>query len=189
MYIRSRRTGEQIAVVTVYGKMRGGPELRSLHKNVRRLTEQGFHWMVIDIGNVEWMNSSGLGALISCMVSCRNLGGSIVVARPTRKVRSLFMITQVMKLFETRDSLISAIEALREMKGVIPRLRAPDWHSVSTGPEDWAFVRDRLQAKAESSPGEPTARPPGRTRRTLGKFWRSLRPRPLLGLWGSRMIE
>jgi anti-sigma B factor antagonist len=183
MHVRSRRTREQIAIVTVYGNMRGGPELRALHKSVKRLTEQGFPWIVIDIGNVDWMNSAGLGALISCMVSCQNHGGNVVVARPTRKVRSLFMITQVMKLFETRDSQIAAVEALREMKGTT------EWHSVASGPEDWAFVRDRLQARAYSSPGESTARSPGRARRPPGRFWRSLRLRPLLGLWGGRMIE
>jgi len=189
MYVRSRRTREQIAVVTVYGNMRGGPELRALHKNVKKLTEQGSPWIVIDIGHVDWMNSAGLGALISCMVSCQNHDGNIVVARPTRKVRSLFMITQVMKLFETRDSQIAAVEALRVMKGAVPGKQIAEWHSVATGSEDWAFVRDRLRAKAGSSPGEHTTRPPGRARRPLGRFWRSLRPRPLLGLWGGRMIE
>lgn len=190
MHVRTRRAGEAIAVVTVYGRMMSGPDLRSVRKAVRKLTGQGFPWIVLDIGNVEWMNSVGLGALISGMVSCRNAGGNVVVARPTRKVRSLFMTVQVMRLFETRDTVISAIEALRAMKGAGPKFREPGWVSISSGPEDWAFVRDRLQAR-KASPDETQAITKGGERRYRGVrwVWRSIARRPILGLWGWRMTD
>ncbi len=96
-------------------------ETNRVHKRVKSHIEKGNPWVVIDLGNVGWMNSKGIGMLVSCLMSCRDAGGMMVVARPSKKVKSLLMISQVIRLFDTYGSVREAKSALSEMKA-----RAPD---------------------------------------------------------------
>jgi anti-sigma B factor antagonist len=113
MYVRSRKLPDGITIVSVHGYMMSGPQLGALHRKVSRIVAKGYRWIILDLGRVEWMNSAGLGALISCLTTCRDAGGDMSVARVTRKVNSLFMITQVIKVFDTFDKLGDAVWELR----------------------------------------------------------------------------
>ena len=108
---------EGIAVLGISGKMMGGPEQATLHDKVRDLVSDNIHWVVMDLGKVEWLNSSGLGLLMGCLATCRGAGGDMVVSRADREVNSIFMLTQVIKVFETYETTEEAIEALKEKKG------------------------------------------------------------------------
>ena len=57
---------ENIAVLTVSGKLMGGDETREVHEKVKSLIADGLKKVVIDLSKVKWLNSSGLGMLISC---------------------------------------------------------------------------------------------------------------------------
>jgi len=108
---------EGVVVVSVSGKMMGGPDQQECHTRVKELIEDNLPWVVLDMGKVEWLNSSGLGLLMGCLTSCRNAGGEMVVARAGKKVNSLFMLTQVVKVFDTYESIDEAVEVLKEKKG------------------------------------------------------------------------
>ena len=105
-----------IAILTISGKMMGGPEQSACHEQVRELISGNIHWVVVDLGKVEWLNSSGLGLLMGCLASCRNVGGDMVIARAGRKVHSVFMLTQVIKVFETFETVDEAIAYLKDRK-------------------------------------------------------------------------
>ena len=146
MYVRSRKLPDGIAIVSIHGYMMNGPHLGALHRRVRRLVTKGNRWIVLDLGLVEWMNSAGLGALISCLTTCRDAGGDLNVARITRKVESLFMITQVIKVFDTFDKLGDAVWELRLTRervetGPVAHRSRPVWG---------ALLRRRLADSAES---------------------------------------
>jgi anti-sigma B factor antagonist len=113
MYVRSRKLPDGIAIVSAHGYMMNGANLGALHRRVQRLVAKGNRWIVLDLGQVEWINSAGLGALISCLTTCRDAGGDLNVARVTRKVNSLFMITQVTRIFDTFDRPGDAVWNLR----------------------------------------------------------------------------
>jgi anti-sigma B factor antagonist len=111
------RIREGVAVVSVSGKMMGGPEQQECHNRIKELIEDNMPWVVLDMGKVEWLNSSGLGLLMSCLTSCRNAGGDLVVAQAAKKVNSLFMLTQVIKVFDTYETIDEAFEALKDRMG------------------------------------------------------------------------
>ncbi|MFC1544473.1 STAS domain-containing protein [Gemmatimonadota bacterium] len=192
MHIHRRVIDANTALVAVHGRMMGGPGHGRLHDTVKRLSDRGAGWIVIDLGNVEWMNSSGLGDLMGCLTTVRRSGGDIVVARATRKVRSLFMIMKVMEIFDTRDTVRAALVRLRELRA--DRQRASEqgaWPEVTSGPEDWAFVQDRLKADRDADVAHDGLAERADTR-SSGRFRhgkRFGRPRPMLSLWGRRMIE
>ena len=99
-------------VFTPKGKMMGDPDNVKFHEAVKSFIDQGKKNFVVDLGNVDWMNSPGLGVLITAFTSVKNAGGDLVIARPTKKVKSLFVITQLENIFKTFDDLDDALNSL-----------------------------------------------------------------------------
>ena len=67
--------------------------------------------IVIDLSKVEWMNSTGLGILISGYTSMRNHNGALKLANVTDKIQSLLIITKLVTVFETYDTVDEAISS------------------------------------------------------------------------------
>jgi anti-sigma B factor antagonist len=112
----SERIIDGVAVLAVSGKMMGGPDQRKCHEHIRRLVEEGVPWIVMDLGQVVWMNSSGIGLLVGCLTSCRNAGGNLVVARAQKKVRSIFMMTQIIKIFDVFNTVKEGVAFLAKQR-------------------------------------------------------------------------
>lgn len=101
-----------VAVLGLSGKMMGGPDTNALHDHVRGLIADGIKKVVVDLGDVKWMNSSGMGVLMACMTTLKNNEGRLVLARVSDKVNSLLMITQLIKVFETYETIDRAVSAM-----------------------------------------------------------------------------
>jgi anti-sigma B factor antagonist len=113
MKIKEKIEGD-VAIITVTGNMMGGPETTALHDKVKSLIADGIKRVVIDLKGVKWMNSSGLGVLMACMTSLNNAGGSLKIASVTEKVKSLLMITQLMRIFDTYENAERAVGSFVE---------------------------------------------------------------------------
>lgn len=104
----------KVAVLAPSGNLMGGSDTQELHDHVKSLINDGIINVVIDLGKVKWMNSSGLGALIASMTSLKNVNGSLKLASITNKVNSLLMITQMIRIFETYATPERAVASFRE---------------------------------------------------------------------------
>jgi len=104
----------QINVLSVKGNLMGGPETISIHDQVKDFISQGKNKVVIDLSKVKWMNSSGLGTMMGCLTSLRNAKGDLKLVGVTEKVKSLFMITKLVTLFETYDTAEQAAKAFQK---------------------------------------------------------------------------
>ncbi len=98
-----------VVVLELKGNLMGDPETTNLREKVRSLVEDGFLKIVLDIAKLKWVNSSGLGSLISVLATINNGGGDLRIANVTEKINSLFMITQLIKVFKSFDSVERAI--------------------------------------------------------------------------------
>src|SRR5215831_12848015 len=78
------------------------------------LLADGSRHFVLNLGNVEYIDSSGLGQLITIWSSVRNKGGHMTVLNPTKRVERLFEITRLNKVFEILQSEPEAIEIARK---------------------------------------------------------------------------
>jgi anti-sigma B factor antagonist len=105
---------DQVAILTLTGKMMGGPETTALHDHIRSLMGDNISNVVVDLGGVKWINSSGLGVLMAAMTTLKNAGGQMKLANVTEKVESLLMITQLMRIFETFESVDRAVSSMKE---------------------------------------------------------------------------
>ncbi|MBN2200976.1 STAS domain-containing protein [bacterium] len=97
------------AVLLVKGNLMGGPETLAVHEKVRELVGLKKTNVVIDLSGVAWINSSGLGMLMGCLTSIRNAGGEMRVTGVTEKVKNLFVITKLITLFETYETVDEAV--------------------------------------------------------------------------------
>ena len=101
-------------VITLKGNVMGGPDGAKLHDTLHELKEGGKKNVVVDLGKVKFMNSSGLGMLISGMTTMRNAGGDLRLAKVADRIQSLLVITKLITVFKHYDSVDAAIESFEE---------------------------------------------------------------------------
>jgi anti-sigma B factor antagonist len=99
------------AIVEVKGNMMGGPEAAEFSDQLKKLLAEGKKNIVIDLSDVKFMNSSGLGMLISGLTTVKNGGGLLKLANVTDKIQSLLMITKLITIFETFESVDDAVKS------------------------------------------------------------------------------
>ena len=108
------REHDNVILLKVKGNLMGGPETISVHDKVKELITQDKNKVVIDLSQVKWMNSSGLGTMMGCLTSLKNADGDLKLSGVTEKVKSLFMITKLITIFETHGSAEDAIKAFQK---------------------------------------------------------------------------
>ncbi len=109
MAVGQRIVGD-VAVVTVHGEitLNKGTDVEVRDK-VRSLVQQGFTKLVLDLGDVPYVDSAGLGELTHAYVSAKRAGGEVKLARPTKRLSDLLAITKLVTVFECHDSEAAAI--------------------------------------------------------------------------------
>jgi anti-sigma B factor antagonist len=100
-----------VVVIEPKGKIMGGPESTAMHDLLHELIDQKKTNVVIDLGKVDWMNSTGLGLLISGLTTLRKSDGELRLANVTEKIQSLLTITKLVTVFKAFDSVDEAIDS------------------------------------------------------------------------------
>lgn len=104
----SDRLENDVAILEPAGKIMGGPDATLLHEKLHEHIEKGVKKVVIDLTKVDWVNSTGLGILISALTTMKNNEGQLRLANVTEKINSLLTITKLVTVFESHDSIESA---------------------------------------------------------------------------------
>ncbi|MDT9592468.1 STAS domain-containing protein [Nocardioides zeae] len=103
------RTERDIAVVVPRGRL-NMVAARELRTTLTRLIEGGSTRVVVDLAETTFLDSSGLGALISGLKSARQAGGDLRVARPTPAVLTVFELTNIDKVLRPRADVEGAFD-------------------------------------------------------------------------------
>ena len=106
---------QKVAVLTVKGSLMGPPETVKLFEDVTGLVEDGIKRIVLDFTSVNWINSLGVGAVMKCLTLLRNKNGFLYLVGLTEKVKSIFMVTQLIKVFTIKDTVDEAIDELNQI--------------------------------------------------------------------------
>lgn len=101
-------------VIEFKGNVMGGPDAVSLNEKLHELIEKDRTNVVVDLGKVKFMNSSGLGMLIGGLTTMRKAGGDLRIANATDKIESLLVITKLITVFKHFKSLEEAVESYSE---------------------------------------------------------------------------
>ena len=102
---------KDVVVLELSGKIMGGPDASLLNDKLHELVEAGKIKVVVDLGKVNWMNSSGLGILIGGLTTMRNNNGDLKLANVTDRIQSLLIITKLITVFETFKSTDEAVNS------------------------------------------------------------------------------
>jgi anti-sigma B factor antagonist len=98
-----------VVVVELVGKVMGGPDATVLNDALHELVQRGRKKVVVDLGQVTSMNSTGLGILISGLTTMRNTGGDLKLANVTERIQNLLMITKLRTVFEAHETVDKAV--------------------------------------------------------------------------------
>ena len=112
MKLTSREMSD-VMVLEPKGKIMGGPDATLLHDQLHDFIDHGKKNVIIDLSKVDWMNSTGLGILISGLTTLRNNEGELKLANVTEKIQSLLTITKLITVFECFDSLDEAVASFK----------------------------------------------------------------------------
>ncbi|MBU8932823.1 MAG: STAS domain-containing protein [candidate division Zixibacteria bacterium] len=99
-----------VVVLEVSGKIMGGDETTMFHGKIHEYITANNKNFVVDLAKVDWMNSVGLGMLISALTTVKNSGGRLVLANIT-KIESILTITRLITVFEHFDSREDALKS------------------------------------------------------------------------------
>lgn len=80
---------------------------------VHGLLENGAQFFIVNIERVDYMDSSGLGQLVSLWTSVRTKGGNLVLLRPSDRVRRLFSVTRLHVVFDVFQDQERALASIR----------------------------------------------------------------------------
>ncbi|MFC1555831.1 STAS domain-containing protein [candidate division KSB1 bacterium] len=113
MGVKEKFEGD-VAVLKVSGKMMGGKETDEVHEKIKSLVADDVRKVIIDLSKVKWMNSKGIGMLMSSFTTMAKESGELKLVGVTEKVNSLLMITQIITFFEHFDSIDRALAAFKK---------------------------------------------------------------------------
>lgn len=105
------KTGDVI-VLYLSGAISFGEESASLRTLVKELLTESSH-IVLDLGDVTYIDSGGLGTLVALYASARKIGGDIRLARVGRPVNDMLQITKLVTLFEVFDKTENATASFK----------------------------------------------------------------------------
>ncbi len=102
---------EQVVVLHLDGDVMGGPEALRLNEEINRLLDAGKTRVVLDLGNVERMNSSGLGIMINAVNMFKQNGGKLKLANLNKRIRHLLDVTRLLPVFEVYRTVDQAVQS------------------------------------------------------------------------------
>lgn len=142
--IDSRRVGE-ITVLTCVGRIVEGDESAILQRQVDALAAEG-PYIVLHLGGVEFIDSSGLGLLVRCLIRLESMHGIIRICCASPKMQEAFRVTGLNTLFKVYDSEATAIaEFYEEPPGKPGTLAGANVLCVEESPDLLAYVGQVLR--------------------------------------------
>jgi anti-sigma B factor antagonist len=109
----STRQVNGVTVVDLSGRITLGEGSVVLRDTVRELIGKGEKRILLNLGDVTYIDSSGIGELVSAFTTVRNQGGELKLLNLTKKVHDLLQITKLYTVFDVKDDEVSAIGSFR----------------------------------------------------------------------------
>jgi anti-sigma B factor antagonist len=101
----------EAVVIELKGNVMGGDDTKEFNELLHKVIDEGKKHVVIDLSDVKFMNSSGIGMLISGLTTMKKAEGAMKLSGVTEKIHSLLVITKLITIFETFDTNEKAIES------------------------------------------------------------------------------
>jgi anti-sigma B factor antagonist len=111
----AKRTVDDILVISCSGRIVFGDESALLREEVKKAIQEGQKRILLNLGDVNYIDSGGLGTLVSLDATARNAGATIKLASLTKRVGDLLQVTKLLTVFDVHNSEYEALEAFRKV--------------------------------------------------------------------------
>jgi len=105
------RQVDGVTILDLSGRITLGEGSVTLRDAVRDLLAKGSKKILLNLANITYIDSSGIGELVSAFTSVKNAGGELKLLNLTQKVHDLLQITKLYTVFDIWDNEASAITA------------------------------------------------------------------------------
>ena len=105
----STRQQQDVSIVDLSGQIKLGEGSSVLRETVKDLLGKGRKKILLNLAEINYIDSSGVGELVSAFTSVRNQGGELKLLHLTRKVHDILQITKLYTVFDVRDDEAGAI--------------------------------------------------------------------------------
>ena len=105
----STRQVDGVTILDLSGRITLGEGSVTLRDAIRDLVNKGEKHILLNLGDVSYIDSSGIGELVSAFTSVKNAGGELKLLNLTKKVHDLLQITKLYTVFDVKDDEASAV--------------------------------------------------------------------------------
>ena len=108
--LSTRQVGD-VSVVDVAGRITLGEGSSALRDTLRDMVNKGQKKILLNVGDVSYIDSSGIGELVSGFTTVTNQGGQLKLLNLTKRVKDLLQITKLYTVFDVHDDEAAAVRS------------------------------------------------------------------------------
>ena len=112
MQIEERKVGD-VVVLDLKGKITLGEGDEMLKDKVNSLVNQGHKKVILNLADVPYIDSAGLGEIVRTYTTVSRQGGKLKLLNLTKRIQDLLAITKLLTVFDTYDSEAEAIKSYK----------------------------------------------------------------------------
>ncbi len=104
----------QAAVISIEGKFLGSIEGDEFKETLVRLKDSGKKYVIVDLSGADFLDSTGIGVLISGLTTMRKAGGDVRLAGVKKRIKAVFLMTRLLgSVFDDYETVEEAAESYR----------------------------------------------------------------------------
>ena len=100
-----------VSILDISGRIVLGDEIHTLRDAVRNLVKQDKKKIILNLANVDYIDSSGVGELVGSFTTVRNAGGELKLMNLTQKVHDVLHVTKLYTVFDIKDDEFHAVKS------------------------------------------------------------------------------
>jgi len=112
MLLRHRRL-DDVTILDLSGRITIGEGTLIIRDTMKKFLDSGDRKFVLNLTNCDYIDSSGLGELVTAFTTVRNAGGDLKLVNLTKRVHDLLQITKLLTVFESYNDEAEALKSLK----------------------------------------------------------------------------
>jgi anti-sigma B factor antagonist len=110
--LKERQAGD-VTILDLSGEVRIGEGSVTLRDKIRNLADQGKNKLLLNLGGVKYIDSSGIGELIANYTTVSRRGGQLKLLNLTDKIQNLLVITKLLTVFDSYNNEAEALKSFQ----------------------------------------------------------------------------
>ena len=107
-------TKDGVTILELAGKLMGGADSEVFKNAIKESIANDVNNIIVDLSHVDWINSTGLGILMAGYTTVQKAQGRFKIAGSTDRIKSLFMITKLLTIFEDYNTVDEGLSSFKE---------------------------------------------------------------------------